>query len=169
LKLEVDETGISYFENALIKAKSYYDKLKVPILSDDSGLNVLALPDDLGIYSARFGGVGLTDRNRAELLLKKLSEKKSEEREAFFTCVLCFYLSPNEIYYFEGRMNGRIAYSYRGETGFGYDPVFIPADYAKNNEDLTVAELPEWKNENSHRAQAVKFAMKFFSEKSLPK
>lgn len=168
-KLEVDETGKTYFENAFLKAKAYYDKYKVPVLADDSGLNVASFPDDLGIYSARFGGPNLSDADRANLLLKKFEEKPNADRSAYFTCVLCFYLSASEVYYFEGRMTGKIAYSYRGAGGFGYDPIFIPADYPQNNEELTVAEVGNWKNDHSHRAHAVKLSIKFFREKLLPK
>ncbi len=168
-KIDVNETGTSYFENALLKAKAYYDEFKIPVLADDSGLTVEALPDELGIHSARFGGKGLTDRDRAELLLKKLENINAENRSAFFTCVLCFYLAPNEVFYFEGKMNGKIAYNYRGDGGFGYDPVFIPQDYPNNDQDLTVAEVGNWKNDYSHRALAVKAAIKFFREKLLPK
>jgi XTP/dITP diphosphohydrolase len=159
-KLEVAETGVSYFENALLKAQAYYEKFKIPILADDSGLTVEELPEELGVQSARFGGDGLTDKDRALLLLKKLTDK--ENRNAHFTCVLCFYLNPKEIYYFEGRMKGKIGLSYQGTAGFGYDPVFIPDDHAG---DATVAELPEWKNKNSHRALAVTLAQKFFSQR----
>jgi XTP/dITP diphosphohydrolase len=160
-KLEVDETGTSYFENALIKAKAYYDQFKKPVLADDSGLTVLALPEELGIYSARFGGDKLTDKERADLLLKKLEGESN--REAFFTCVLCFYLNESEIFYFEGRLQGSIGFSYRGETGFGYDPVFIPLGAEG---EQTVAELGYWKNKNSHRALAVSLAQKFFAGRS---
>lgn len=160
-KLDVLENGVSYFENALLKAQSYYEKFKVPVIADDSGLNVAALPNDLGLYSARFGGDGLTDRDRAELLLKKM--EGVIEREAFFSCVLCVYFNEKEIFYFEGRLNGSIAFSYRGQTGFGYDPVFIPTDKAQ--EGLTLAELHEWKQKHSHRAIACAFAYKFLSER----
>ena len=160
-KLEVEETGTSYFENAFIKAKAYHDQFKKPVLADDSGLTVAAIPDELGIYSARFGGSGLSDRDRAELLLKKLDGETN--REAYFTCVLCFYLNEKEIFYFEGRLPGTIGYSYRGETGFGYDPVFIPVGVEG---EQTVAELGYWKNKNSHRALAVGLAQKFFSNRS---
>jgi XTP/dITP diphosphohydrolase len=160
-KLDVIENGTSYFENALLKAQAYSKEFKAPVIADDSGLNVAALPDDLGIHSARFGGTDLTDKERAELLLKKLQGKPN--REAFFSCVLCFYLSEKEIFYFEGRMTGTIALSYKGNGGFGYDPVFIPNE---SEGELTVAELGEWKNKNSHRALAVEFAQKFFSQRS---
>jgi XTP/dITP diphosphohydrolase len=162
LKLDVVENGESYFENALLKAKAYYDKFKVPVIADDSGLNVTALPNELGLHSARFGGEGLNDRDRAELLLKRMEGQSV--REAFFSCVLCVYLSEKEIFYFEGRMNGSIGYNYRGSTGFGYDPVFIPADKAE--EGLTVAELHEWKQKNSHRAIATGFAQNFLGQRN---
>jgi XTP/dITP diphosphohydrolase len=160
-KLMIEECGSSYFENALIKAKGYYDKFKVPVIADDSGLNVLALPNDLGLHSARFGGEGLNDRERAELLLNKL--ESSANREAFFSCILCVYFNENEIFYFEGRLNGSISYNYRGTTGFGYDPVFIPSEMS--NDGLTLAELHDWKQKNSHRALAVGFAQKFLAQR----
>ncbi|MBY0414899.1 MAG: non-canonical purine NTP pyrophosphatase [Bdellovibrionales bacterium] len=160
-KIEVEEDGASYFENALLKARAYYEKFKIPVIADDSGLNVQALPNELGLHSARFGGEGLSDQDRAMLLLKKMDGVTN--REAFFSCVLCVYFSEKEIFYFEGRMNGSIGYSYRGSTGFGYDPVFIPAE--KADEGLTVAELHEWKQKNSHRAVAVGFAQKFLGQR----
>lgn len=160
-KIDVVEDGETYFENALLKAKAYYDKFKVPVIADDSGLNVAALPNELGLHSARFGGDGLTDRDRAELLLKKLDGVA--DREAYFSCVLCVYFNEKEIFYFEGRMNGVVGYTYRGSTGFGYDPVFIPVE--KMEEGLTVAELHEWKQKNSHRSVAVGFAQKFLGQR----
>jgi XTP/dITP diphosphohydrolase len=160
-KIDVVEDGETYFENALLKAKAYYDKFKVPVIADDSGLNVAALPDELGLHSARFGGDGLNDRDRAELLLKKLDGVAN--REAYFSCVLCVYFNDKEIFYFEGRMSGVVGYTYRGSTGFGYDPVFIPTE--KMEEGLTVAELHEWKQKNSHRSVAVGFAQKFLGQR----
>ena len=160
-KIEVIEDGTSYFENALLKAEAYYKIFKTPVLSDDSGLNVLALPNELGIHSARFGGEGLSDSQRAELLLKKM--EGISQREASFTCVLCVYLNEKEIFYFEGRMSGTIGFSYQGDGGFGYDPVFIPTD---GEGEFTVAELGDWKNKNSHRALAVLLAQKFFSQRA---
>ena len=160
-KLEVEENGSSYNENAFLKAKAYYDRFQLPVLSDDSGLNVAALPNDLGIHSARFGGEGLDDRARAELLLDRM--KNIDNREAFFTCVLCFYLSPQEIFFFEGRLHGKIGHEYIGEHGFGYDPVFHGIG---PHESLTVAQVPDWKHENSHRSKACKSALKFFKERN---
>lgn len=167
-KLEVEENGSSFFENALLKAKAYYDLFQSPVLADDSGLTVNSLPNELGIYSARFGGAGLSDHDRAIKLLDLLKINEANDRSAFFTCVLCFYLNPNEIYYFEGRMNGFIGTEYKSQKGFGYDPVFIPEDFKPNPMNLTVSELIEWKNLNSHRAIACNLAKKFFREKTLP-
>lgn len=160
-KLEVVEDGQTFFDNALIKARAYYDKFQKPILSDDSGLCVEALPNELAVQSARFGGEGLNDKDRALLLLEKM--KDQDNRKAYFVCVLCFYLDPKNIFYFEGRMEGIIASSYEGEHGFGYDPVFKPLSAPHN---LSVAQLPEWKDENSHRARACKQAQIFFRERN---
>jgi XTP/dITP diphosphohydrolase len=161
-KLDVVEDGASYFENALLKAQAYYKEFKVPVIADDSGINVAALPLDLGIFSARFGGPGLTDKDRALLLLEKMEAKK--ERDASFTCVLCVYLNEKEIFYFEGRMSGTIGYAYRGDGGFGYDPIFIPSEGGQG--DLTISELSSLKNTISHRAIATGLAQKFFSQRA---
>lgn len=164
-KLEVEESGTTYFQNAFLKAEAYYKKFQKPILSDDSGISVLSLPESLGVQSARFGGAGLTDKERALLLLKTLEPIKDiEERKAYFTAVLCFYLSPEEVYFFEGKFHGYIGFHY-SELGndFGYDPIFIPE--AKKAYGIAVSELGEWKNLNSHRAQACKFAQNFLKTK----
>lgn len=160
-KLEVEENGSTYNENAFLKAKAYYDKFQKPVLADDSGLNVQSLPNELGIMSARFGGDGLDDKGRALLLLEKL--KGEENRSAYFTCVLCFYLNPQEIFFFEGRLQGFIGHEYKGDHGFGYDPVFHGLG---PHEDKTVSEIPKWKYENSHRSKASVSAMKFFKERN---
>ncbi|RLA63245.1 MAG: non-canonical purine NTP pyrophosphatase [Epsilonproteobacteria bacterium] len=154
-KIAVEETGNSYYENAHLKAEKYYQAFKRPALADDSGLNVAALPNDLGIHSSRFGGGNLTDAEKNELLLTKLGEN----REASFTCVLCFYLNPQEIFFFEGNLKGTIAHAIKGEKGFGYDPVFIPEG------QNTLAMIPDWKASNSHRAKAAASAVQFFRER----
>jgi XTP/dITP diphosphohydrolase len=159
--IDVIEDGDTYEENAFKKAKEYYEKYNRPVVSDDSGLNVFSLPDDLGIYSARFGGEGLSDTQRVELLLEKM--KGVTDRSAYFSCVLCFYIGPDEVYFFEGRLSGEISHKMSGTDGFGYDPVFIPSGHEG---DSTIAMIPEWKKDNSHRYKACRFAIKFFEEKS---
>ncbi len=162
-KLEVIEDGLTFRENALKKAEAYFEKFGKPVMSDDSGLIVEALPDQLGIHTARYGGEGLESSQRNELLLDSMKEiEEGGMRAAYFVCVLCFYLSKSEIFFFEGRVQGHISTSISGEQGFGYDPVFIPTH---GPEGLTLAEVPEWKNENSHRAVACQHAQKFFKER----
>ncbi|MCF8059154.1 MAG: non-canonical purine NTP pyrophosphatase [Bacteriovoracaceae bacterium] len=161
-KVEVVEDGLTFSENALKKAEAYYRKFGQPVMADDSGLNVSALPEELGIHTARFGGDGLSSGQRNELLIDRLKDKEGSDRTAAFVCVLCFYLSPEEIFFFEGRLAGSINNEQSGEGGFGYDPVFIPeeADGVKS-----LAELPDWKQKCSHRAKACQSALKFFKER----
>ena len=159
--LEVDESGKTFIENALLKAKAYYETYKVPSLADDSGLVVESLPDILGVHSARFAPECATYPEKC-LKLIELLNSSDKDRMAYFVCVLCFYLSPDEIYFFEGRVQGVIGEELKGEKGFGYDPIFIPE--RKENDKQSLAELPEWKNEFSHRAKAAQSALEFFKE-----
>ena len=158
--LEVDESGKTYTENAFLKAKAYFDTFGKPSLADDSGLNVEALPEILGVQSARFAPELPDYAAKCRRLIELLKGK--ENRNAYFICVLCFYFSPEEIYFFEGRLQGTIGHELRGEKGFGYDPIFIPE--RKEQDGLSLAELPEWKNEFSHRARASQSALQFFKE-----
>jgi XTP/dITP diphosphohydrolase len=158
--LEVNETGKTYTENAFLKAKAYFDTYKVPSLADDSGLTVEALPELLGVQSARFAPELKDYADKCKKLIELLQDK--ENRSAYFTCVLCFYLGPEEVYFFEGRVHGQIGLELKGDKGFGYDPVFIPD--RKEQDGLTLAQLPEWKNEFSHRAKASQAALQFFKD-----
>jgi XTP/dITP diphosphohydrolase len=158
--LEVEESGKTFIENALIKAKAYYDVYKVPTLADDSGLVLDAFPDLLGVQSARFAPDLKDYSQKNARLLEMYREKNPSSRAAYFVCVLCFYVSPEEQYFFEGRVHGMIGDKIQGAHGFGYDPIFIPE--RKENDGLTLAELPEWKNEFSHRAKASRAALAFF-------
>lgn len=159
--LAVDETGSTYIENAELKARAYYQHFKSPSLADDSGLTVEALPDILGVQSARFLPEAPDYKARCLEILQRLKDVPEQKRQAYFTCVLCFYQSPEEVYFFEGRVQGTIGHEYRGEHGFGYDPIFVPLRAEADGK--TLAELPEWKNLNSHRAKAAWAALKFFS------
>ena len=158
-KLEVEENGASYYENAHLKAKACFELCKCPVVADDSGLNVLAYPDELGIKSARFGGPGLKDEERTQLLLERVKKLPLEQRGAHYTCVLCFYLSPQEIYFFEGKLEGELIEEWKGAGGFGYDPIFHPTG---RPEGVTLAMEEEWKEKNSHRSRAAQRAVSFF-------
>ncbi len=160
--LEVEENGTTFMQNSFLKAKAYYDAFKLPVVADDSGLCVEALPNDLGVHTARFGGEGLKASERCELLIKKMENVEAAKRQAYFVCYLCFYLDPNQVFFFEGRVHGSIGYEMRGSQGFGYDPVFVPRDYKG---DKSLAEIPEWKDQHSHRAIATQLAQKFFQER----
>ena len=162
-RLEVVEGGQTFRENALKKAKAYFNELKSPVMADDSGLVVEALPDQLGIHTARFGGDDLSAKQRNELLIETMRPyDDSQRRSAYFICVLCFYLSESEVFFFEGRLDGAIGTELSGEQGFGYDPVFLPQGAPGGQ---TLAQVPEWKNEHSHRALACQHAQKFFKER----
>ncbi len=157
-KIEVDEDAETFQANALKKAQAYFTRFKRPVVADDSGLVVNALPDELGVHSARFGGPGLSDSQRTQLLLEKMDGVV--DRSAYFVCHLCFYFSAQEVYFFEGRLKGRIGEIARGGHGFGYDPVFIPE---KIEDGSTFAENPGFKAKHSHRAVACHYAQSFFS------
>ncbi|MBF0361859.1 MAG: non-canonical purine NTP pyrophosphatase [Oligoflexia bacterium] len=178
--LEVTEDGDSYHQNALLKAKAYFNHQRgrgttgttpIPIMADDSGLNVLSLPNELGIHSARFGGDGLNYNDRCKLLLEKLNNLENVDRSAYFVCVLCFYFSDQEIFFFEGRLEGKIGSEIKGSGGFGFDPIFIPSSATKTTTESpqSLAEMDEWKQLHSHRAVAAKEAMKFFAGRSFRK
>ena len=155
--LSVHEDGKTFFENAQKKAQAYYKAFSRPILSDDSGLSVESLEGELGVDTANFGGRDLTDKQRADKLLERMDGETN--RKAHMICVLCFYLHPNELFFFEGRMEGSIAHAYLGKEGFGYDPIFIPS---KHSGEQTLGTLPEWKRQHSHRARACREASIFF-------
>ncbi len=160
--IEVDEDGQTFTENAFKKAKAYFDFFKKPSLADDSGLTLEGMPNILGVQSARFAPHLKTYQEKNQYLLEILNKENIQNRRAYFTCVLCFYLSPQEVYFFEGRLHGKIGSSLKGSDGFGYDPIFIP-DRAENDE-LSLAELKDWKNNFSHRAKASNSALQFFKE-----
>ncbi len=158
--LEVDESGKTFFENAYLKSKTYFETYGAPALADDSGLVVNALPDQLGVLSARFAPELKEYSEKCKRLIELLEGR--EDRSAHFVCVLCFYLGPEEVYFFEGRVQGMIGTGLRGEYGFGYDPIFIPE--RKEQDGKSLAELPEWKNMFSHRAKASLDAIQFFKD-----
>ena len=143
------EDGVSYLENALIKARAAHQHTGLPAIADDSGLAVEILGGSPGIFSARWAG-GRDNVENRRLLLKQLAEVNTEHRSAAFICTIALVDGDTEIS-FTGFWSGTIAREEKGEFGHGYDPVFIPEGF-----ELTAAELePEIKNALSHRAEAV--------------
>ena len=151
---EIDESGNSYEENAILKAVTVSRELLGIIVADDSGLEVDALGSAPGIHSARYGGANATDKEKISRLLSELAKvhAKGDQRRARFRCVLAVACDGQVLATFEGVVEGKIAERPRGSQGFGYDPIFIP-----NGFEQTFAELPEEvKNNISHRAEAIR-------------
>lgn len=149
-----EETGLTFIENAILKARHTSRLANKPALADDSGLVVQALNGQPGIYSARFAGSHASDEDNISLLLAKLADTPDNARQAYFYCAIALVQhaeDPTPLIA-TGKLIGSIAKNRAGEHGFGYDPVFyIPA------EQCTVAQLPaKIKNTISHRAQALK-------------
>jgi XTP/dITP diphosphohydrolase len=145
---DIPETADTLEGNALIKAQYIYEKFGLDCFADDTGLEVDALGGEPGVYSARYAGEDSNARNNMHKLLKNLGENSN--RTAHFRTVIAL-IEGEEIRYFEGKINGEIAYEPRGDAGFGYDPIFIPEGY-----DISFAEIgANVKNTISHRALAV--------------
>lgn len=149
---DADETGLSFIENALIKARHASDSTGLPAIADDSGLVVPALGGAPGIYSARYSGNGDSANNTK--LLDEMKRFEGDDRRAFYVAVIAVVKSASDPMptIAEGRWHGSIGLSPKGNGGFGYDPLFIP-DGAK----MTAAEMArEDKQRVSHRAKALK-------------
>ncbi len=147
----VEETGTSFEENARIKAEAYSLRTSLPVLADDSGLEVDALDGAPGVESARYGGPGVDDAGRNRLVLEKLRGIPTERRTARFRCVLAVARSGLTLATFHGVVPGRIAEEPRGENGFGYDPVFFHDGIGTTFGRIT----RERKQDLSHRGQAI--------------
>jgi len=151
---EVEETGLTFVENAILKARNAARRSGLAAIADDSGIEVDALNGAPGIYSARFVGVGASDAANCEKLLEVLQDTPWEERSARFQCLMVYMRhgeDPTPLIC-QGTWEGRILFAPRGENGFGYDPLFyVPG------EDCSSAELPPaTKNRLSQRGQALR-------------
>ncbi|MGE5856798.1 MAG: XTP/dITP diphosphatase [Syntrophaceae bacterium] len=147
---EVEEDGLTFYENALKKAIAVSRHTTETVLADDSGLEVDILGGEPGIHSARYSGPTATDESNNRMLLRNLEGIPKEKRGAAFRCALVLHRPDGPSESFEGSWRGEILFEPRGALGFGYDPLFFdPA------QGLTAAELPpEIKNRISHRGQA---------------
>ena len=149
VSLEVEETGGTFGENAMLKAKAYCEASGLPAIADDSGLCVDALNGGPGVYSARYGGEDLDDRGRCMLLLSNLRGQTT--RAAHFSCAIACAFPDGRTLTAEGRCDGAIAFAPLGDGGFGYDPVFLVPEKGKTFGQLSAEE----KSAISHRGKAL--------------
>ena len=150
---DADETGTTFVENALIKARHAMEATGLPAIADDSGIVVDALDGRPGVYSARYAGPDATDADNNALLLKELEGVPRSERGAAFHCVACFVRPGDEgSVVAEGEWRGSILSEPRGKGGFGYDPLFLVPELGCSSAELSAEE----KNRRSHRGKALR-------------
>lgn len=160
---DAEETGSTFTENSIIKARHAANVSGLPAIADDSGLAVDALDGRPGVYSARYAGIGATDDDNIDKLLRELENVNDESRGAAFHCVASFIMpAASDALTAEGVWRGSILKARRGTGGFGYDPVFLdPAS------GLSAAELtPEQKGARSHRGQALRKLVSLLEQQS---
>lgn len=154
-EFDIVEDGDTFAANALIKARTIYEKLGEGylVISDDSGISLPILDGAPGIYSARYAGVGVTDKDNLYKLIEAVKEKGVKSTPAYYTAAIAIVSKYGE-YVVHGWMHGNVIDETRGDKGFGYDPIFIPSGF-----DKTLGELDDdIKSKISHRAQALALA-----------
>ncbi|HGN0024920.1 TPA: XTP/dITP diphosphatase [Proteus mirabilis] len=153
----VEETGLTFVENALIKARHAAKVTGLPAIADDSGISVDALGGAPGIYSARYAGIEATDQQNVDKLLEAMKDIPTEKRQAQFNCVLVYLRHENDPtpLIFHGIWQGVLTHEMQGDGGFGYDPIFFIPEL-----NCTAAQLTrEQKNQYSHRGKALKLML----------
>ena len=159
---EIEETALTLEGNAMLKAEQLYEKFSIDCFADDTGLEVKSLKGQPGVFSARYAGPGHDFEKNIDKLLSEL--EPFSDRQARFRTVICLFFKSS-VYYFEGIVNGQIIRHRHGNSGFGYDPVFIPDGKTRTFAEMAMKE----KNEISHRAIAVQKMIDFLRERSLTK
>lgn len=159
----VDETGNTFQENAILKAKQYGEQSSLLTIADDSGLEVTLLNGEPGVFSARYGGEGKTDQDRNNFLVQNLQPFKDQEIFAKFVCVVAIW-DPNllEVTTFKGEIEGRIHLQPKGINGFGYDSLFYVPSKNKTFAEMSLLQ----KQKISHRGQAMTKAVEFLYQLS---
>ena len=153
---QVEETGTSFKENAILKAKRYAELSGLTTIADDSGLEVDALCGEPGVRSARYAGKGASDKERIDLLLNKIVDVPWEKRHAQFRCVIAIAFPDGKVQICQGQCRGILTFKPLGDKGFGYDPIFYLPDLHKTMAELSMSE----KNAISHRGKAAEEARK---------
>jgi len=158
INIEVEETGTTFEENAILKAQAIYEKTHNCVLADDSGLEVESLNNEPGIYSARYKGLK-TDGERRQAILKELDG--IDNRNARFVCSICYIDETGDKHIFKAIWKGKICLKEEGINGFGYDPIFIPEE---SNGETVASMTDEFKETYSHRAQAVRMLIEYLKK-----
>ncbi|MFI6231478.1 RdgB/HAM1 family non-canonical purine NTP pyrophosphatase [Micromonospora echinospora] len=160
---ELPETGLTFGENALIKAREGCRRTGLPTIADDSGIAVDALNGMPGVFSARWAGRHGDDQANLQLVLDQIADLPDEHRGAAFVCTVALVLPGGKEHLVDGRQAGRLLRAPRGEGGFGYDPIFLGEGQSRTNAELT----PEEKDAVSHRGKALRDLAKLVA-KVLP-
>lgn len=151
--IDVEETGTTFEENSLLKARAVMEATGLPALADDSGIAVDALNGEPGIYSARYGfDESLDDFGRLQLLLKNMEKVPDDQRQAKFVCVITLVTPQGQTIQARGEVHGMLLRAPAGENGFGFDPIFYYPPFGKSLAQVSAEE----KNQVSHRANALK-------------
>jgi XTP/dITP diphosphohydrolase len=149
---DLEETGETFMQNAILKALHYSKKFAIPTLADDSGLVIPAMDNLPGVHSSRYLGEDSSYAEKMAEILKNLNGKTGEERNAYFACAMALAFDGRIISKFEKKIIGSIAEAPSGDSGFGYDPIFLSHQYNKTFAELNQSQ----KNKYSHRGQALK-------------
>lgn len=163
--IEPEETGATFADNAILKARYYAEKTGILALADDSGLEVEALNKAPGIFSARYAGENATNEKKIAKLLNELERTNDKKRLARFVCAMAISSEKGEIKYLaEGICQGKISASPSGINGFGYDPVFIPEGFERTFGELS----DQIKQKISHRGRAIEKIIEFLRDFITP-
>lgn len=157
---DIEESGKTFHENALIKAKAGYEITGISTIADDSGLEVDALNGEPGVYSARYAGENANDKDRINFLLNKLKNIATKPYKARFKSIICYYINEDRYHFFEGVWEGEIEDNLKGNNGFGYDPIFFDPTLSKRAAELSLEE----KSKHSHRGKALKQFFEFYTK-----
>ena len=149
---EIDETGQTFAENALIKAREVCQHTSLPVIADDSGLCVDALDGSPGVFSARWAGESANDENNLDLVLEQIVDVPDGQRGAYFACAAALVMPDGREFLVSGQVNGQLLRHRSGTGGFGYDPIFVPDGYSVTTAQMSAQE----KDAISHRGQAMR-------------
>ena len=162
-KIEIEESGLTFRENAYIKARTAFELTGLPSLADDTGLVVYGLHGMPGVFSSRFAGENAGYEENRRKLLEALRGLPHSARRAYFICVIAFIEKPGEVKFFEGKVEGFITEKPRGQGGFGYDPLFLYPPLGRTFAELSLRE----KNRVSHRYRALSKFRGYLNESGI--